>query len=301
MMNPTVIGEALVDVLASGIAPAQEFVGGSPLNVAVSLSRLGYPGTLISRWGDDEHGAKIESYLAANQVKVLGGRDEEPTVIAHGILDPAGGAAFAFNAYWKLPHIGAALPEDSELVHTGSIATLFGPDELLPLLQKARAHATISYDPNLRPSLVTSHAQTVAHVEQFVSHSDVVRVSGIDLRWLYPMRSVQDSARAWLDMGPGIVVTSSGSRGCWGVVRAGDAEHASPVVEVVDTVGAGDTFTAALLCWLAEHQMLGAENRQALHELSVPELRQALDFASQAAAVTVSRAGANPPHRMELA
>ncbi|GAA1408749.1 ribokinase [Glutamicibacter uratoxydans] len=298
-MNPTVIGEALVDVLASGIAPAQEFVGGSPLNVAVSLARLGYPGTLISRWGDDENGRKIESYLDANNVKYVGGKDDEPTVLAHGILDPAGGASFAFNAFWQMPRVDE-LPQDTELVHTGSIATLFSPDELLPLLVKARGHATISYDPNLRPSLVSSHPQTVAQVEQFVAQADVVRVSGIDLKWLYPMRSVHDSARAWLKLGPAIIVATAGSRGCWGVVRAGEAEHESPQVEVTDTVGAGDTFTAALLCWLGEQGKLGAQQRGALAELSVEELSGALEFASRAASVTVQRAGANPPRRAEL-
>ncbi|MBM7766914.1 PfkB family carbohydrate kinase [Glutamicibacter nicotianae] len=299
-MNPTVIGEALVDVLASGIAPAQEFVGGSPLNVAVALSRLGYPGTLISRWGADDKGRKIEQYLQENNVAYLGGADDQATVIAHGILDPAGGAAFAFNAYWQMPTIGPELAQDAELVHTGSIATLFSPEELLPLLSAARTHATISYDPNLRPSLVTNHAQTVAEVERFVGQADVVRVSGIDLKWLYPMRSVQDSARAWLDMGPAIVVSTAGSRGSWGVVRAGDAEFAAPSVEVTDTVGAGDTFTAALLCWLAEHGLIGAANREKLNRLQIDELSQALEFAAMAAAVTVQRAGANPPHRQEL-
>lgn len=299
-MNPTVIGEALVDVLASGIAPAQEFVGGSPLNVAVSLARLGYPGTLISRWGDDDKGRKIENYLAANDVKYVGGKDEEPTVIGHGILDPAGGATFAFNAFWQMPKVGPELPQDTELVHTGSIATLFSPDELLPLLAAARTHATISYDPNLRPSLVTSHPQTVAEVEQFVGQADVVRVSGIDLKWLYPLRSVKESARAWLDMGPAIIVTTSGSRGSWGVVRAGDAQHNSASVEVTDTVGAGDTFTAALLCWLAENGKIGANNREKLANLQVQELERALDFAAGAASVTVQRAGANPPRREEL-
>ena len=299
-MNPTVIGEALVDVLASGIAPAQEFVGGSPLNVAVALSRLGYPGTLISRWGADDKGRKIEEYLKDNNVAYLGGADDEATVIAHGILDPAGGAAFAFNAYWQMPTIGPELAQDAELVHTGSIATLFSPEELLPLLSAARTHATISYDPNLRPSLVTNHAQTVAEVERFVGQADVVRVSGIDLKWLYPMRSVRDSARAWLDMGPASVVSTAGSQGSWGVVRAGDAEFTSPSVEVTDTVGAGDTFTAALLCWLAEHQMIGAGNREKLNQLKISELSQALEFAAMAAAVTVQRAGANPPRREEL-
>lgn len=299
-MNPTVIGEALVDVLASGIAPAQEFVGGSPLNVAVALSRLGYPGTLISRWGADDKGRKIEQYLQENNVAYLGGADDQATVIAHGILDPAGGAAFAFNAYWQMPTIGPELAQDAELVHTGSIATLFSPEELLPLLSAARTHATISYDPNLRPSLVTNHAQTVAEVERFVGQADVVRVSGIDLKWLYPMRSVQDSARAWLDMGPAIVVSTAGSRGSWGVVRAGDAEFTAPSVEVTDTVGAGDTFTAALLCWLAEHGLIGAANREKLNQLQIDELSQALEFAAMAAAVTVQRAGANPPRRQEL-
>lgn len=299
-MNPTVIGEALVDVLASGITPAKEFVGGSPLNVAVSLARLGYPGTLISRWGADDKGQKIEQYLEENNVKYIGGADDQATVIAHGILDPAGGAAFAFNAFWQMPTIGPELPQDVELVHTGSIATLFSPEELLPLLSVARTHATISYDPNLRPSLVTNHAQTVAEVERFVAQADVVRVSGIDLKWMYPMRSIQDSAHAWLDMGPAIVVSTAGSRGSWGVVRAGDAEFTAESVEVTDTVGAGDTFTAALLCWLAEHDMIGASNREKLGRLNIEELSQALEFSAKASAVTVQRAGANPPRREEL-
>lgn len=299
-MNPTVIGEALVDVLASGIAPAQEFVGGSPLNVAVALARLGYPGTLITRWGQDDKGQKIERYLAENNVRFLGGADDEATVIAHGILDPAGGATFAFNAFWQMPTIGPELSHDTELVHTGSIATLFSPEELLPLLAAARTHATISYDPNLRPSLVSNHAQTVAEVEQFVGQADVVRVSGIDLKWLYPMRSVHESARAWLNMGPAVVVATSGSRGSWGVVRAGDCEHTGQSVEVTDTVGAGDTFTAALLCWLADRGLIGAANREQLAKLKVNELQEALDFAARAASVTVGRAGANPPHREEL-
>ena len=299
-MKPIVIGEALVDILASGIAPAQEFVGGSPLNVAVALARLGSPGTLVTRWGDDEKGAKIERFLAQNHVDYVGGADDEATVIAHGILDPAGGASFAFNAFWQMPVIGPQLDRGADLVHTGSIATLFSQDELLPLLSAARSHATISYDPNLRPSLVTNHAQTVAEVEQFVGQADVVRVSGIDLKWLYPMRSVQDSATAWLNMGPAVVVATAGSRSTLGVVRAGTTEHTAAPVEVVDTVGAGDTFTAALLTWLSEHGYIGAARREALAALPVDELSQAIAFASAASSVTVQRAGANPPHRQEL-
>jgi len=300
-MNPTVIGEALVDVLAPGISPPQEFVGGSPLNVAVSLARLGYPGTLVSRWGQDEKGRTIEQHLAENQVKFLGGADDKPTVIAHGVLDPAGGATFAFNAFWQMPTLVTELDPGSQLVHTGSIATLFSPAELLPLITRARQHATISYDPNLRPSLVSNHAQTVAEVEQFVAAADVVRVSGIDLRWLYPMRSVKQTARAWLELGPAMVVSTAGSAGSFGVVRAGTVEQQSRLVEVTDTVGAGDSFTAALLCWFADHGLIGAGQRERLAAVSLQELQAALDFASKAAAVTVTRAGANPPYRLELA
>lgn len=299
-MNPTVIGEALVDVLAPGITPPQEFVGGSPLNVAVSLARLGYPGTLVSRWGNDKHGRTIEDYLLENRVKFVGGADDQATVIAHGTLDPAGGATFAFNAFWQLPTLGEELDQTSQLVHTGSIATLFSAEELLPLVTKARSHATISYDPNLRPSLVSNHTQTVEQVESFVAAADVVRVSGIDLRWLYPLRSTHDSARAWLELGPAVVVATAGSNGSFGVSRAGNAEHTSALVEVTDTVGAGDTYTAALLCWLAEHDFIGAQRREALAQISVEQLEQALHFASRAAAVTVTRAGANPPWREEL-
>ena len=137
--------------------------------------------------------------------------------------------------------------------------------------------------------------------EKFVGLADLVKASEDDLRWLYPDRPVEESAREWLSRGPGIVVVTKGARGPWGVVRDGAAEAPVPEVDVVDSVGAGDSFMAALLAALVERGLAGSRSREHLQNLSADALGEILDFAASAAAVTVSRAGANPPTRNELA
>ena len=122
-----------------------------------------------------------------------------------------------------------------------------GAQKVLRLIERARPHATISYDPNIRPSLITDHSEAVAKVERFVALADAVRASDSDLEWLYPQRSVEDTAAAWLELGPAMVVATYGSRGPWGLVASGTARAAAPLVDVADTVGAGDSFISAMI------------------------------------------------------
>ncbi|MGL3807385.1 carbohydrate kinase family protein [Paeniglutamicibacter sp. R2-26] len=300
----TVIGEALVDVLSGGISAPRSFVGGSPLNVAVGLARLGHPVTFIGRWGADEYGRMIQEQLASNSVQHVCGEDGYPTSTARGILDPVGAAAYSFDLLWDLPQISPDTPAlaDAEVVHTGSLATMVEPgaQKVLRLIERARPHATISYDPNIRPSLITDHSDAVAKVEQFVALADVVRASDSDLEWLYPQRSVEDTAAAWLDLGPAMVVATYGSRGPWGLVASGTARADAPLVDVADTVGAGDSFISAMISALADRGLLGSGQRGRLHKLDTGTLAEILDYAARAAAITVSRAGANPPFRDEI-
>ncbi|WP_308729209.1 carbohydrate kinase [Arthrobacter sp. MYb227] len=300
----TVIGEALVDVLSGGISAPRSFVGGSPLNVAVGLARLGHPVTFIGRWGDDEYGRMIQQQLSANSVQYICGQDSHPTSTARGILDPAGAATYSFDLLWDLPQLALDTPalSEAQVVHTGSLATMVEPgaQKVLKLIERARPHATISYDPNIRPSLITDHSAAVASVERFIALADVVRASDSDLEWLYPHRNVEETAQAWLELGPAMVVATYGSRGPWGLVAAGTARAAAPLVDVADTVGAGDTFIAAMLAALADRELIGGARRENLRKLDVATLEEILDYAARAAAITVSREGANPPFRAEI-
>nr|WP_231366337.1 carbohydrate kinase [Zhihengliuella flava] len=300
----TVMGEGLVDVLSGGISAPKTYVGGSPLNVSVALARLGHPVTFVSRYGDDGPGNKIRDYLTANSVREALGPDELPTSTARGTLDPAGTATYDFDFSWKLPEISAfeSALKDAQLVHTGSIACVVEPGAttVLRAVETAHPHATITYDPNIRPTFVSNHAEAVAQAERFVKLSDVVRTSDNDLDWLYPRRSVADSARAWREMGPAVVTVTHGSRGASGFVAAGEVTVPSRVVEVADNVGSGDTFMAALISGIADRELIGASKREQLRQLTTEALEQIVDFAVRAAAVTVSRSGANPPFRHEV-
>lgn len=300
----TVIGEALIDEVISDTAPPRAHVGGSPLNVAVGLARLGHPTQFLGRFGDDEFGRQIHQHLSANAVLAPLPPDSQPTSVASARLDPVGGAKYTFQLAWDFPggdHL-AKLLNGTTMVHTGSIASMLTPGagSVLAAIQRARPSATISYDPNCRPTIITDVGYAREQAERFVALADVVKASDEDLEWLYPGQDPQESARRWLTLGPAVVVVTRGSRGPWAVVERGECEVHAPATSVVDTVGAGDSFMAALLSALVDREIDGAQRRSELHALSVEQIETVLRFAASAAAVTVSRAGANPPTRDEL-
>jgi fructokinase len=175
---------------------------------------------------------------------------------------------------------------------------------VLAAVEHAHPSATISFDPNCRPSIITDVDYARRQTEKFVCLADVVKASDEDLAWLYPGEDPLDSARRWLSLGgsegPALVVVTRGAEGPWGVNASGEVQFAAPSVRVADTVGAGDSFMAALLSGVVDLGLDGAQNRKGLRELSADSLRDLLARAAWAAAVTVSRAGANPPTRAEL-
>jgi fructokinase len=275
------------------------------MNVAVGLARLGHPAQFIGRYGRDEYGNMIAAHLRTNSVLVPLPPDDQPTSVATARLDPAGGASYTFDLVWELPSLQPRLPfllEGTSLLHTGSIATMLEPGarDVFTAVERAHPLATISYDPNCRPSIIgdRDHARTQA--EKFVALADVVKASDEDLLWLYPDRPVEESARDWLARGPAIVVVTRGSKGPWGVAASGEASAKAPVVDVMDTVGAGDSFMAALLAAIVNRELDGSGRREALRRISTAVLADLLDYAARAAAITVSRAGANPPTQEEL-
>ena len=304
----TVIGEGLVDVVqrSTGI---EAHVGGSPLNVAVGLARLDHPVQFIGRFGRDAYGESVAAHLKSSSVMVPQGPDALPTSVATALIDDDGAATYTFDLAWELPGLADRLPfmlQGTTLVHTGSIATMLAPGaaEVLAAVEHAHPSATISFDPNCRPSIITDVDYARRQAEKFVSLADVVKASDEDLEWLYPGVDVLDSARRWLSLGgpegPALVVVTRGAAGPWGITAAGEAEFPAPKVEVADTVGAGDSFMAALISGLVDRGLAGAQNRKELRELPAESLRELLAHASWAAAVTVSRPGANPPTRADL-
>jgi len=305
-----VIGEALVDVVLSDTATPRAHVGGSPLNVAVGVSRLERPVLFAGRFGQDEYGAMIAAHLEGNGVRSLLEPDSSPTSQATARLDPTGAASYEFDLDWTLPP-AAALVRDLcaaaggslKHVHAGSIATMLAPGdaEVMGLLEGLSPETTVSYDPNVRPSIVPDRVFARARAEESVRLSDVVHASDEDIAWLYPDRPLLETLKAWQAMGPAFVVMTRGAEDIVAVTAHGVRERPIVPVDVADTVGAGDSFTAALLAALDDRSLLGAAHRERLHAMDPADVESVLIYASRASAITASRPGADPPTRAELA
>lgn len=299
-----VIGEALVDVVVHADGRREEHPGGSPANVALGLSRLGRPVDLLTWLAPDAYGARVRSHLEASGVHVVtGNRSAVATPVALARLDEQGQASYEFDLTWELPTSWAGDDVAPLVVHTGSIATTLepgGPSVLREVTQR-RATSTITYDPNARPALMGTPAHARSVVEEFVRAADVVKASDADLEWLYPGRRPDEVALSWARSGPAVVVVTRGGDGAFTATAGGDRlDVPAQKVEVVDTVGAGDSFMSGLVDGLWSEGLLGAANRAALAAIDAGTLRRVLDRCIRIAAITVSRAGANPPRRAEL-
>ena len=297
-----VIGEALVDIVERPGEEPSEHPGGSPANVAVGLARLGRDVELVSWFGADPHGSLLRSHLELEEVRLSpASARASRTSTARARLDESGAATYVFDLEWAPPEPDPGL--QPLVLHTGSIAAVLEPGArtVAATIDRHRRHATISYDPNVRPDLMEDRERTRESVEQIVSRSDLVKVSDEDLGWLFPGEDPLTVARRWLTAGPGIVVVTRGAQGAWAGTAEG-VELTSPAraVEVVDTVGAGDSFTAGVLDGLWSAGLLGADRRGALRAVDAATLQRILDHAGRIAAITVSREGANPPTRTEL-
>jgi len=302
---PLVIGESLIDIVHRADGSAQEHVGGSPANVAVGLARLGQEITLATMIGNDDRGARIAALFDREGVRLSAGSvGARRTSVATSTLSPTGEATYHFDLAWELSQ-GQPL-DGLTHVHTGSIAATLEPgaSAVLSSVQRAHPNATISYDPNVRPALMGEAAEVRAKIEQLIGLSDVVKASDEDVAWLYDGMPIADVVRLWGQLGPALLVVTRGGKGAVAALsRTGELISLdAPFVEVVDTVGAGDSFMAGLLSGLLDAGLLGSvEGRERLRSASLAEVRPALHRALACAAVTVSRPGADPPHLAELA
>lgn len=296
-----VVGEALIDVVRAADGSVAEHPGGSGANVAVALARLGRPVRFATAWADDSRGAALAAHLSRARVRLAA----DPQVLtrtasATATLGADGAATYDFDLEWRLA--GVPLEPAPRAVHVCSLGAVLAPgaEDVLALVRRLRDVATISYDVNVRPAVTGTGPGVVARVERMAAASDLVKASDEDLAHLYPALPAAEAAAGLRALGPAAVVVTRGGDGATWFGSGPAVEVASLPVAVVDTIGAGDTFGAGVIDALWERGRLGADVRAALPDLPPGEIADILAHAARAAAVTVSRPGADPPYRREL-
>ncbi len=291
-----VIGEALIDIVdREGVE--SEHVGGSPLNVAVGLSRLGIETAFATEFADDERGRLIAAHVEHSDVDVVQTAvDQERTSTARAHIGADGSATYDFDLSWEFAR--APRTDGFGIVHVGSVGALRPPGahRVVELVEALPRDVLVSFDPNVRPALLPSVAETRDLVHRFAARATVVKLSDEDAEWLYP-DDPASAASKLLEQGASIVVVTRGAHGSTLSTRAGELHVPTLPVEVVDTIGAGDSYMSGLIAALA--QKIGVE-RVIEGRFDEAELRAAGLAAATAAGVTVSRAGANPPTTVEL-
>jgi fructokinase len=302
-------GDALIDFVpitaADGRDAVRPAVGGSCLNVAVGLSRLGAPTGFVGGISTDLFGRLIADHAAASGVDITyATRSDRQTTLAF-VRIIGGESQYAFydaaTAAREWTFLRDTIPFDGiDALHVGSTTLVHdqGAAETTALITAAKPTATIAFDPNCRPNLVKDIDAYRARIDAFADSADIVKMSDVDFNYLHGEDAYAGRASALLSRGPSLVVITRGNQGAQAWHRnAGMVEVEAPQVEAVDTIGAGDSFQAALLFALRE---LGCIARNKLQGVAPDQLRRALSFACACAAVTCTRAGADPPWQSEI-
>ncbi len=305
-----VCGEALFDVFATGDTPTgigfDGRIGGSPFNVALGLARLAQPVAFLGGIGTGFAGERLMRALADEHIgTACVARLDAPTTLSLVGVDAAGVPSYAFYGHGAAdrllqPSHLDAVPASARAFHFGSFAMVVQPVGATQRLLVEREHrrSVISYDPNIRTNVEPDLDVWRATLQWMLPRTHLLKVSDEDLGLLYPGRSIESFAADALAAGTPLVVVTRGGEGAVGFTARDQAAAKPAPVNVVDTVGAGDTVQAALLTWLAEHEALSPE---AIRRLDGAALQAALQFAVRAAAITCSRRGADLPRRHELA
>ena len=299
------IGEALIDVVITHEQTdfPVEIPGGSPANVALTLGRLGRPVALATWIGLDERGRLIDFHMYDSSVHVTGAsRGASHTSTALARLDENGAASYTFDLEWA-PAPPITVPPTAQIIEAGSISAIIEPgaSAVLDALTRGRKHALVCFDPNARPSIMGEPAAALASLERFIALADVVKVSDEDIDWLTGGAPIDEVVDRWLGMGVSLVVVTRGKHGSEVATASGVRFTKTPGdVEVVDTVGAGDSFMGGMIDAMWGMGLRGADARETLRTLPEEQVRAIIDRASAVSDVTVSRKGANPPWAHEL-
>jgi len=298
-----IIGEALIDIVQRYAENPVEHVGGSPANVAVGVARLGNSVRLATCLGADARGDRIRDHLQRRGVSVDSGSHEQPTSTAKAMLDAGGAATYEFDLHWDPGPIEIG-PEVGH-IHTGSIGAVLlpGTNDVVAALQRGKSQATISYDPNIRPTIMGDIDKVRAQMESIIGYCDVVKASSDDLELLYPGEGLENILTRWGNIGPALTVATRAAEGVsFRLTTSGEfVTLAAPPTRVVDTVGAGDSFMAGLLSGLVSAGLIGGlSERDRLFRADVAAVIPAIQRGSRCGAITVSRAGAYAPSFDEL-
>ena len=305
-------GDALFDLFAAASEDASAIqlhgrIGGSPLNVAMGLARLGQNTAYFTKISTDLFGQRMMAHLAKEGIDsglIL--RSEQNSTLAIVELNDEGVPSYAFytdntaDRSIEISELPQQLPEAIKAIHLGSYTTATEPtaSSLVSLVKREAARRFISYDPNVRLAIEPSKDLWRARIQSLIGTAHLMKASDEDLALLYPGRDLADIAGQWLAAGVKLAVITRGGEGAIGFTAKGvKAEVPGKKIAVIDTVGAGDTFQAGLLAGLAQNQSLEAEK---VENLSQNALERLLDFAASAAAITCSRRGADLPRLGEI-
>ena len=294
-MSIWVCGEVLIDILPTG-----PVVGGGPANTAKALARLGHDVHFIDGISTDAFGVSARAELLNDGVNLdLALASDKPTCTATVTLDATGGASYEFliDGTATFDFAASWLPDpyryQPQVLHIGTLVTMIEPgaSALYDWAMQVAELAPIVFDPNIRPSVMPDRDLYEAAVEKWAALSAVIKVSDDDLAWLFPGQAIEDVANRWINDGAFLVVVTQGANGIMGYTSEGRVEVPGVKVDVVDTVGAGDTVGAIVVEAMLAHGLV---------ELRGDLLRSVLTRAAAAAAITCSRKGAQPPYRHEL-
>jgi len=302
-------GEALIDMLprttTEGEAAFAPYVGGAVFNSAIALGRLGAPAGFFSGLSSDLFGGQFRDALGASKVSsTYAHTSPRPTTLAFVRLTN-GQATYTFydeNTAGRmltiddLPKLGSEI----EAMLFGAISLISEPagSAYEEFMRREHESRVMMLDPNIRPNFIPDKAKHLRRIREMMAMADIVKLSDEDLKWFDEAGSHEDVVRNWLDRGPKLIVVTHGSEGAVGYSKVHKVTVMPQKVKVVDTVGAGDTFNAGILASLHEQGLL---TKAVIGSLPEDAIRKALELGAKAAAVTVSRAGANPPWRHEIA
>lgn len=302
-------GECLIDMLPrnkGGVPMLQPVPGGAVMNTAIALGRLDVPVTFVSGVGRDQFGRLILDHLQDSNVQTddMVASDRPTTLAFVDVTD--GVVSYDFydeNTAGRRIETDqlSAVPSDVAAVFFGGISLINEPaaDTYAALQAQTAERCVVMMDPNIRPAFIKDEAAYRARLIGMLAKTDIVKTSDEDLEWLFPeVDSVEEGIQALMDMGPQIVLFTEGSKGATAWRKAADPVFVtSESVTVVDTVGAGDTFNGGFLAALHDANLL---NKAGLPDLTADQLATALKFAGKCAAISVTRAGAQPPRRKEM-
>ena len=306
------IGEALIDFIPVDMPDGTRVFaprpGGSPYNTAIACGRLKQPVLFLARLSTDFFGTDLVANLKKNNVdSSYVHLTSDPTTLAFVRTSPSGDAEYAFFANdsadrrIRRPDLPADLPRELTCIQCGSISTQMEPcgTTIEEYVFERAEKVVVAYDPNIRVSLISDDDAHRKRVLRFMSVSGLVKVSDVDLDWLFPGTSRENAMEEIAALGVPIVVVTAGADGATARNRNGSVHVPAepPPGGIKDTVGAGDSFHGALLTWLDRN---GCMSKESLATLDAETMERSLRFAARAAAITCSRAGAEPPTDNEI-